>query len=128
MYALRTYFFILGAFWAVSWVEYINYITIVEIFLHAFGTYKLKLRRDCFWPFWLAIAFAKWPILPLSKSCHSLNIKWLLKLFFSLIIYMKKFLQFDSLGAVQFFSKTVQKRVNWVQKEETNLAFWLVND
>ena len=41
---------------------------------------------------------------------------------------MKKFLQFDSLRAVQFFSKTVQKRVNSVQKEETNLAFWLVND
>ena len=41
---------------------------------------------------------------------------------------MKKFLQFDWLRAVQFFSKTVQKRVNSVQKEETNQAFWLVND
>ena len=27
-----------------------------------------------------------------------------------------------------FFFKTVQKRVNSVQKEETNQAFWLVND
>ena len=41
---------------------------------------------------------------------------------------MKKFLHFDWLRAVQFFSKTVQKRVNSVQKEETNQAFWLVND
>ena len=41
---------------------------------------------------------------------------------------MKKFLHFDWLRAVQFFSKTVQKRVNPVQKEETNQAFWLVND
>ena len=40
-----------------------------------------------------------------------------------LIIYMKKFLHFDWLRAVQFFSKTVQKRVNTVQKEETNQAF-----
>ena len=39
---------------------------------------------------------------------------------------MKKFLHFDWLKAVQFFSKTVQKRVNSVQKEETNQAFWLV--
>ena len=37
------------------------------MFLRAFGTYKLKLRRDHFWPFWLAIAFAKWPVLPLFK-------------------------------------------------------------
>ena len=41
---------------------------------------------------------------------------------------MKKFLHFDWLRAVQFFSKTVQKRVNSVQKEETNEALWLVND
>ena len=40
-----------------------------------------------------------------------------------LIIYMKKFLHFDWLRAVQFFSKTVQKRVYSVQKEETNQAF-----
>ena len=40
---------------------------------------------------------------------------------------MKKFLHFDWLRAVQFFSKTVQKRVNSVQKEETNQAFLLVN-
>ena len=40
---------------------------------------------------------------------------------------MKKFLHFDWLRAVQFF-KTVQKRVNLVQKEETNQAFSLVND
>ena len=44
-----------------------------------------------------------------------------------LIIYMKKFLHFDWLRAVQFFSKTVQKRVNSVQKEETTQAFQLVN-
>ena len=44
-----------------------------------------------------------------------------------LIIYMKKFLHFDWWRAVQFFSKTVQKRGNSVQKEETNQAFWLVN-
>ena len=31
------------------------------------------------------------------------------------------------LRAVQFFSKTEQKRVNSVQKEETNQAFSLVN-
>ena len=49
-------------------------------------------------------------------------------LIFHLIIYMKKFLYFDWLRAVQFFSKTVQKRVNSVEKEETNQAFWLVND
>jgi len=47
---------------------------------------------------------------------------------YSLIIYMKKFLHSDWLRAVQFFFKTVQKRVNSVQKEETNQAFWLVND
>ena len=41
---------------------------------------------------------------------------------------MKKFLHFDWLRAVQFFSKAVQQRVNSVQKEETNQAFWLVND
>ena len=41
----------------------------------------------------------------------------------SLILYMKKFLHFDWLRAVQFFSKKVQKRVNSVQKEETNQAF-----
>ena len=41
---------------------------------------------------------------------------------------MKKFLHFDWLRAVQFISKTVQKRVNSEQKEETNQAFWLVND
>ena len=41
---------------------------------------------------------------------------------------MKKFLHFDWLRAVQFFSKTVQKRVHSVQKEETNQAFWLGND
>ena len=41
---------------------------------------------------------------------------------------MKKFLHSDWLRAVQFFSKTVQKRVNSEQKEETNQAFWLVND
>ena len=40
-----------------------------------------------------------------------------------LIIHMKKFLHFDWLRAVQFFSKTVKKRVNSVQKEETNQAF-----
>ena len=40
-----------------------------------------------------------------------------------LIIYMKKFLHFDWLRAVQFFSKTVQKRGNSVEKEETNQAF-----
>ena len=40
-----------------------------------------------------------------------------------LIIYMKKFLHSDWLRAVQFFSKTVQKRVNSVQKGETNQAF-----
>ena len=45
-----------------------------------------------------------------------------------LIKHMKKFLHFDWLRALQFFSKTVQKRVNSVQKEETNQAFWLVND
>ena len=39
------------------------------------------------------------------------------------IIYMKKFLHFDWLRAVQFFSKTVQKRVNSVQKKEKNQAF-----
>ena len=42
---------------------------------------------------------------------------------YSLIIYMKKFLHSDWLRAVQFFFKTVQKRVNSVQKEETNQAF-----
>ena len=57
---------------------------------------------------------AKWD---LARSCLK-----------SLIIYMKKFLHFDWLSAVQFFSKTVQKRGNSVQKEETNQAFWLVND
>ena len=41
---------------------------------------------------------------------------------------MKKFLHFDWLRAVQFFSKTVKKKVNSLQKEETNQAFWLVND
>ena len=42
---------------------------------------------------------------------------------------MKKFLHSDWLRAVQFFFfKTVQKRVNSMQKEETNQAFWLVND
>ena len=46
----------------------------------------------------------------------------------NLIIYMKKFLHSDWLRAVQFFLETVQKRVNSVQKEETNQAFWLVND
>ena len=35
---------------------------------------------------------------------------------------MKKFLHSDWLRAVQFFFK-VQKRVNSVQKEETNQAF-----
>ena len=45
-----------------------------------------------------------------------------------LIIYMKKFLHSDWLRAVHFFFKTVQKRVNSVQKEETNQAFSLVND
>ena len=40
-----------------------------------------------------------------------------------LIIYIKKFLHFDWLRAVQFFSKTVQKRVHSVQKDETNQAF-----
>jgi len=35
----------------------------------------------------------------------------------------KKILHFDWLRAVQLFSKTVQKRVNSVQKEETNQAF-----
>ena len=40
---------------------------------------------------------------------------------------MKKFLHFDWLRTVQFFSKAVQKRVNSVQKEETIQAFWLVN-
>ena len=39
---------------------------------------------------------------------------------------MKKFLYSDWLRAVQFFSKTVQKRVNSVQKEVTNQAFCLV--
>ena len=48
--------------------------------------------------------------------------------FHCLIIYMKKILHSDWLRAVQFFSKTVQKRGNLVQKEETNQAFWLVND
>jgi len=46
----------------------------------------------------------------------------------SLIIYMKKFLHSDWLRAVQSFFKTVQKRVNSVKNEETNQAFWLVND
>ena len=41
---------------------------------------------------------------------------------------MKKFLHSDWLRAVQFFFSTVQKRVNSVQKEETNQAFLLVND
>ena len=41
---------------------------------------------------------------------------------------MKKFQHSDWLRAVQCFWKTVQKRVNSVQKEETNQAFWLVND
>ena len=41
---------------------------------------------------------------------------------------MKKFLHSDWLRAVQFFFKTVQKRVNSVQKEVTNQAFRLVND
>jgi len=41
---------------------------------------------------------------------------------------MKKFLHSDWLRVVQFFFKTVQKRANSVQKEETNQAFWLVND
>ena len=36
---------------------------------------------------------------------------------------MKKYLHFDWLRAVQFLSKTVQKRVNSVQKEKTNKAF-----
>ena len=35
---------------------------------------------------------------------------------------MKKILHSDWLRAVQFFLKTVQKRVNSVQKEETNQA------
>jgi len=46
----------------------------------------------------------------------------LLSLITHLIIYVK-FLHFDWLRGVQFFSKTVQKRVNSVQKEETNKAF-----
>ena len=42
----------------------------------------------------------------------------------SIIIYMKNFLHSDWLRAVQFFFlKTVQKRLNSVQKEETNQAF-----
>ena len=41
---------------------------------------------------------------------------------------MNKFLHFDWLRAVQFFLKTVQKRVKSVQEEETKQAFWLVND
>ena len=41
---------------------------------------------------------------------------------------MKKFLYSDWLRTVQFFSKTMQKRVNSVQKEVTNQAFSLVND
>ena len=45
-----------------------------------------------------------------------------------LIVYMKKCLHSDWLRAVQFSFKTVQKRVNSVQKEETNQVFWLVND
>ena len=62
-----------------------------------------SLPTDCYWQ---------------EKSCSV----------YPLIIYRKKFLHFDWLRAVQFFSKTVQKRVNSVQKEETNQAFWLVND
>ena len=38
---------------------------------------------------------------------------------------MKKFLHADWLRAEQFFFKLVQKRVNSVQKEETNQAFLL---
>ena len=37
------------------------------------------------------------------------------------IIYMKKFLHFDWLRAVQYFSKTVQKRVNTVQNKPSIL-------
>ena len=47
----------------------------------------------------------------------------IMRMISGLIIYMKKFLHFDWLRAVQFFSKTVQKRVNSVQKKETNQAF-----
>ena len=32
-------------------------------------------KRPGFCPFWLAIAFAKWPICHFSKSSHSFNIK-----------------------------------------------------
>jgi len=41
---------------------------------------------------------------------------------------MKKFLHSDWLRAVQFFFLIVQKRLNSLQKEETNQAFWLVSD
>lgn len=39
-----------------------------------------------------------------------------------------EFLHSDWLRAVQFFSKTVENRVNSVQKEVKNQAFWLVNN
>ena len=45
------------------------------------------------------------------------------KVFMQLIIYMKKFLHSDWLRAEQFSFKTVQKRANSVQKEETKQAF-----
>ena len=64
----------------------------------------------------------------LGQQSYIGSIPSIYAIFPPIIIYMKKFLHFDSLRAVQFFSKTVQKRVNSVQKEETNLAFWLVND
>ena len=57
-----------------------------------------------------------------------LSFTTIVKIVFTLIIYMKKFLHSDWLRAVKFFLKTLQKRVNSMQKEVTNQAFWLVND
>ena len=50
-------------------------------------------------------------------------LKVLNKIIQALIIYMKNFLHSYWLRAVQFFFKTVQRRVNSVQKEETNQEF-----
>ena len=43
--------------------------------------------------------------------------------FMALIIYMKKFLDYDWLREMQFLGNTVQKKGNLVQKRVTNVTF-----
>ena len=64
----------------------------------------------------------------LSWSEFENHAYWICILFSTLIIYMEKFLHFWLSKSSAIFFKTVQKRVNSVQKEVTNQAFWLVND